>query len=94
MVCWIDACLFARTRNLRALPARLDLAKLLGRLRPLQRRVLEMAYLEGIPTAEIAEILGLSPRVVTCKLYRGKQQLRKMFHAAGRDFANEIESKE
>jgi RNA polymerase sigma factor (sigma-70 family) len=91
----LDRSVFAcEDAGLRALPARLDLAKLLGQLRPLQRRVLEMAYLEGMPNAEIAQILGISTRVVTCKLYRGKQQLRKMFHAGERDLSREFESKE
>ena len=46
-----------------------------------RRRVLIMAYLDGIPETEIAESLGLSVNAVRCKLSRTKRKMRDMFTA-------------
>jgi RNA polymerase sigma-70 factor (ECF subfamily) len=63
--------------QLGAVGARMDLNKLLQRLRPGQRRVLEMAYLEDMPDQEIAEALNITLCAVKSKIYQAKRRLRK-----------------
>jgi RNA polymerase sigma-70 factor, ECF subfamily len=73
----IDRCLFARRdTQLEGVGARLDLERLLGTLKPLQRQILEMAYLEDMPDLQIAETLGTTVVAVKCTLYRVKRLLR------------------
>ncbi len=55
---------------------RLDLERLLGVLKPGQRKILEMAYLEDMPDQQIAETLGTTVVAVKCTLYRVKRLLR------------------
>lgn len=67
---------FARTdKNLESLTVRLDLDRLLEVLDPIERQVIEMAYLEDMPSQQIAEILGLTLSLVKHKLRRAKKQL-------------------
>jgi DNA-directed RNA polymerase specialized sigma24 family protein len=54
----------------------MDLERLLGTLKPLQRQILEMAYLEDVPDLQIAERLGTTVVAVKCTLYRVKRLLR------------------
>ena len=69
--------LFAsRDTQLENVGARMDLERLLGRLKPLQRQILEMAYLEDLPDLEIAETLGTTVVAVRCTLYRVRRLLR------------------
>jgi RNA polymerase sigma-70 factor, ECF subfamily len=63
--------------QLGAVAARMDLAKLLEQLRPAQRQVLEMAYLEGMPDQEIAEALNTTLFAVKSKIYQAKRRIRK-----------------
>jgi RNA polymerase sigma-70 factor, ECF subfamily len=67
----------SRDSQLEGVGARLDLERLLGKLNPAQRQILEMAYLEDIPDLQIAEALGTTVVAVKCTLYRVKRILRK-----------------
>jgi RNA polymerase sigma-70 factor, ECF subfamily len=74
---WLERSVFSSAdRELEGVPARLDVNKLLRILPPLQRRVVEMAYLEGIPDLEIAEIIGATPNAVSVKLHQAKRRMR------------------
>jgi RNA polymerase sigma-70 factor, ECF subfamily len=74
----LDRVIFASTdTQLESVPARLDLNRLLQVLKPGQRRILEMAYVEGMPDREIAEVLGIPVRSVINKIYRAKRIVRK-----------------
>lgn len=57
--------------------ARLDLDRILQVLTPMQRRILEMAYLEDMPEVEIAETLGTSLSQVKSLIIRAKRKVRK-----------------
>ena len=70
---WVYA---SRDPQLEGVGARLDLERLLGMLKPAQRQVLEMAYLEDMPDLQIAEALGTTVVAVKCTLYRVKRILR------------------
>ncbi len=54
----------------------MDLERMLGTLKPEQRQILEMAYLEDMPDLQIAETLGTTSAAVRCTLYRVKRLLR------------------
>jgi RNA polymerase sigma-70 factor (ECF subfamily) len=56
-------------------------------LTPLQRAVFELKEAEGRPTAEVAEILGLTPGAVRVHLHRARLRLRARLtvHFRGRD---------
>jgi RNA polymerase sigma factor (sigma-70 family) len=72
---WIFA---SMDKGLEGLAARLDLNRLLIVLNPIQRRALEMAYLEGAPGEEIAELLGIPLSSVKNNIHRAKTQLLKI----------------
>jgi RNA polymerase sigma-70 factor (ECF subfamily) len=73
----MDRCIFASVdTRLESVPARLDLKKLLRVLKPAQRQLLEMAYFEGIPDVEIAELLGITLAHVKGNLHRAKRRVR------------------
>ncbi len=73
----VERCALAsHDRQLENVAARLDLTRLLGTLRPSQRRVMEMAYLDDVPDLAIAESLGTTVSAVKCTLHRAKRQLR------------------
>lgn len=60
------------------LPEMVRLAEqMLGRLKPRQRKVLEMTYYEGLTAEEIAERLGMSAHIVRHDLHRGLGALRE-----------------
>ena len=75
---------FALTRN--------DLIGLLDRalneLSPESRQIILMRYLEELPQAKVAQMLGLSESVVAVKLHRGKLQLRTRLHVEERGDAS------
>jgi RNA polymerase sigma-70 factor (ECF subfamily) len=74
-----DAKTFAcHDARLEAVGARMDIDKLLRRLRPGQRQVLEMAYLDGLPDQEIAAALNTSLFSVKSKISRAKRRIRKV----------------
>jgi RNA polymerase sigma-70 factor, ECF subfamily len=65
--------------ELEGVGTRLDLEQLLGMLKPTQRRILEMAYLEDMPDLQIAATLGTTVVAVKCTLYRVKRILRNAY---------------
>jgi RNA polymerase sigma-70 factor (ECF subfamily) len=72
-----DLCGFvARDIQLEGVGARLDLERLLGVLKPMQRQILELAYVEDMPDLQIAEALGTTVVAVKCTLYRVRRLLR------------------
>jgi RNA polymerase sigma-70 factor (ECF subfamily) len=64
--------------QLEGVPARLDVSRLLRILAPIQRRILTMAYLEGVPDSEIAETLGTDLAAVQSQIFQAKRRARKM----------------
>ena len=75
----LDGCMFAsEDKNLEGLAARLDMDRLLHRLKPIQRRVLEMAYVEDMPAQEIAEMLGTTLACVKNSIHQAKLRLQKI----------------
>ncbi len=64
--------------QLEGVPARLDLNRLLHVLAPMQRRVLTMAYLEGMSDLEIAEALGTGLATVQSQIFQAKRRARNM----------------
>ncbi len=73
----LDRWVFAsKDAALEGVGTRLDLERLLGTLKPAQRKILEMAYLEDMPDLQIAEALGTTVVAVKCTLYRVKRLLR------------------
>lgn len=62
--------------NLRAVPARLDLARLLGTLKPRQRRIVEMAYLDKMDQQEIADRCGRTLAGIKGTLFYARGKLR------------------
>ena len=76
----VDRCVLAsRDHQLESVGTRLDLERLLGTLKPLQRQVLEMAYVDGIPDLQIAEALGITVAAVRCTLYRARRLIRDAY---------------
>lgn len=75
-----DRCVFAsRDIQLEGVGARLDLERLLGMLKPRQRRILEMAYRDDMPEQQIAEVLGIPLAAVTNRIYRAKRKVRNSY---------------
>jgi RNA polymerase sigma-70 factor (ECF subfamily) len=73
----VDRCVVvSRDAQLEGVGPRMDLERLLGTLKPLQRQIFEMAYLEDMPDLQIAETLGTTVVAVKCTLYRVKRLLR------------------
>lgn len=74
----LEACVFAaEDRELRSVCARLDLPKLLRILKPLERMLLRMAYIDERSEREIAERMGMTIPAVKSKLHHAKKRLRK-----------------
>jgi RNA polymerase sigma-70 factor, ECF subfamily len=74
----LDRVIFASTdTQLESVAARLDLNRLLQTLKPGQRRILEMAYVEDMPYQEIAEVLGIPVRSVISRVFRAKRIVKK-----------------
>jgi len=70
--------LHRRRQDLEGVPVRLDLSRLLQVLKPVQRRILEMAYLEDVPDQEIAEMLGMTLSSVKSQIHHAKRRVRKI----------------
>jgi RNA polymerase sigma-70 factor (ECF subfamily) len=49
----------------------------IGRMRPRDRDVLRLAYIDGLTYQEIAHRIGLSPKTVGTRLFRAKAKLRE-----------------
>ncbi len=62
---------------------RQTLGPALARLTPDQRRALELRFLEDLPTAEVAAILGKTEAGVKKLQARGLAQLRRILAAEG-----------
>ena len=60
------------------------LTHLVQRLKPEDREVI-LAYLEGMESAEIGELTGISARNVATKVHRIKNLLARNFHEAGHE---------
>jgi RNA polymerase sigma-70 factor, ECF subfamily len=74
----LEQCIFVtEDRNLRSFAARFDLPKMLNLIKPEQRRILEMAYLEDLPDQEIADQLGITLASVKSKLHHAKKRIRE-----------------
>jgi len=54
---------------------RADLTRALGKLKPLQREILWLAYGQGSSHAEIAEIVGVSSKSIKSLLFRARRKL-------------------
>jgi RNA polymerase sigma-70 factor (ECF subfamily) len=59
--------------------AGISIREALGRIRPRQRRVIELTYFEGLTAMEVSKLTGESVRVVRHNLYRGLEKLRLIF---------------
>lgn len=62
---------------------RSDLGDALGELRPRQRELLWLAYVEGSKHAEIAESLGLKTQSIRPMLFRARQKLLAVLESRG-----------
>jgi RNA polymerase sigma-70 factor (ECF subfamily) len=56
--------------------------ELIHQLKPLDRDVL-LLYLEGLPAAEIADVVGISSSNVAQKIHRVRKYLKRHFHGGG-----------
>jgi len=75
----LDGCLFTNEdKDLAGVQARLDMDKLLLGLKPMQRLVLEMAYVEEMPAQEIAEVLGTTLACVKNSIHHAKRRVREI----------------
>jgi RNA polymerase sigma-70 factor (ECF subfamily) len=76
----LDGCIFAsEDKDLEGMPVRLDMDRLLHGLKPMQRLVLEMAYVEDMPAQEIAEILGTTLACVKNSIHHAKRRVREIY---------------
>jgi len=57
---------------------RSDLGRVLGRLKPRERELLWLAYVEGASHKEIAEVLGLRAPSVRLMLFRARQKMLQL----------------
>jgi RNA polymerase sigma-70 factor, ECF subfamily len=67
------------------LPLRLDMARTFGQLRPQQRQMMWLAYVEGADHREIAQALGLRERSVRVLLHRARRKLAALLGLGSRD---------
>lgn len=49
----------------------------LSQLRPAQRELLSLFYLEGLSLEETGQVLGIAPRIVRQRLFRAREALRQ-----------------
>jgi RNA polymerase sigma-70 factor (ECF subfamily) len=66
------------------IPLRVDMARAFKRLRPQQRQLLWLAYVEGAGHREIAEALGLGRLSVRVLLYRARNRLARLIDPGNR----------
>ena len=64
-------------------PLRLDLTRVFEQLKPQQRQLMWMAYVEGADHREIAASLGLAERSVRVLLYRARRKLAGLLRLNG-----------
>ncbi|HLX10328.1 MAG TPA: sigma-70 family RNA polymerase sigma factor [Thermoanaerobaculia bacterium] len=63
--------------------ARVDLRRLLARLKPRERQILWLAHVEGHSHQEIAAITGMRPASLRVLLFRARRRLAGLVRAAG-----------
>lgn len=56
----------------------LEVRSAMGRLPPELRGVVHLFYFEGMPTKEIAALLGLSESAVRSRLFRARKQMKEI----------------
>ena len=66
--------------NLRA-----DLSRVFGELKPRERQLLWLAYVEGSTHKEISEVTGLKAASIRLLLFRARQKLARMLRQKGLD---------
>lgn len=59
-----------------------DLQSLMGRLPDQSRTVLALCYLEGLPIAEIARVLGIPEGTVKSRLHAARNELKALWRQA------------
>lgn len=64
---------------------RTDIRRVIATMRPRERQLLWLAYVEGFSHAEIAEIAGLRVASVRPLLFRARRRMAKSLRAAGLD---------
>ncbi len=64
---------------------RMDLSRVFGRLKPRERQMLWLAYVEGSTHEEISEVLGLKAASIRLLLFRARQKLTRMLRQKGLD---------
>jgi RNA polymerase sigma factor (sigma-70 family) len=69
-------------------PLRVDMARTFGQLKPQQRQLLWMAYVEGADHREIATALGLRERSVRVLLHRARHKLARLLQQELKESAN------
>lgn len=62
---------------------RADLARVLGELKPRERQLLWLAYVEGMSHQEIAAALGLREGSIRPLLFRARRRMAAALHARG-----------
>jgi RNA polymerase sigma-70 factor (ECF subfamily) len=66
------------------IPLRVDMSRMFRQLRPRQRQLLWLAYVEGAEHKEIAQALGLGERSVRVLLHRAKRTLAGLLKGTAR----------
>ena len=62
---------------------RVDMMRVFGQLKPQQRQLMWLAYVEGASHLEIATALGLRERSVRVLLHRARRRLAALLRATG-----------
>ena len=70
----------ADDRTAEQVQQRSDLGRVLGRLKPRERELLWLAYVEGASHKEIAEVLRLRAPSVRLLLFRARQKMLQLLH--------------
>jgi RNA polymerase sigma-70 factor, ECF subfamily len=70
-------------RTADAVQVQSDMKRVLDRLKPRERELLWLAYVEGSNHREIAEIVGLKEQSVRSLLFRARQKLASMLRSKG-----------
>ena len=70
----------ADDRTAEQVQQRSDLGRVLGRMKPRERELLWLAYVEGASHKEIAEVLRLRAPSVRLLLFRARQKMRQLLH--------------
>ncbi len=66
------------------IPLRVDMARVFEQLRPQQRQMMWLAYVEGADHREIASALGLKEGSVRVLLHRARRKLARLLHLSDR----------